>query len=111
MNRADYLVKPCPGWCVETHKLDRLMNDPKIHETETVTFTPQAAENLSAERAAGRVQVCIQALETLEDDGPHVDPTFVMLWGNDAELTPAEARQVAAILLDHADRLDQISAT
>jgi hypothetical protein len=33
-----------------------------------------------------------------------------MLYATDAELTAAEARQVAALLLDQADRLDAISA-
>ncbi len=88
------------------------MDDVKIHDTEEVIFTPAtAAEYPLDTRAVGRVQICINSTETLEDDGPVASVPSLMLWGNDAELTAAEARQVAAILLDQADKLDQITQT
>ncbi|MGI9157705.1 MAG: hypothetical protein ACR2FG_13915 [Marmoricola sp.] len=46
MNRAEYLTKPCPSWCVRTHSPDRLGNDIKIHETTKVRFLPEAGRGL-----------------------------------------------------------------
>lgn len=109
MNRADYLTKPCPSWCVRTHSTDRLGNDIKIHETAKVRFTSEAGRGL--EPGTGDVEAYLSSHETLEDGGPSSSPTFVMLYATDAELTAAEARQVAALLLDQADRLDAVSAS
>lgn len=107
MNRADYLVKPCPGWCVAEHVPDRIMDDIKIHESASVTVKPALCESPTG---AGTVEVCLSSHETLGDDGPESSPTFILLYATDSELSAAEARKVAAVLLDHADLLDQITA-
>lgn len=106
MNRAEYLTKPCPAWCVQTHEPDRQSNDAKIHETANVRFIPE--EGRGFEPGTGDVEMYLSSHETLEDDGPSTSPTFVMLYATDAELTAAEARQVAALLLDQAERLDEL---
>ena len=110
MNRAEYLTKPCPAWCVqtETHGPDRQGNDAKIHENGKGAVHPGGGQGL--EPGTADVEMYLSSHETLEDDGPFSSPTFVMLYATDAELTSAEARQVAALLLDQADRLDAISA-
>lgn len=108
MNRADYLTKPCPDWCVEEHFPDPIMSDVKTHQAPIVKFVPAAAEELAND--AGTVSVCLERIDTLEDDGPDEGPVSLTLYGADAELTASEARQVAAILLDQANRLDQITA-
>ncbi|CAN5319887.1 hypothetical protein BH20ACT5_BH20ACT5_16350 [soil metagenome] len=104
MNRADYLTKPCPSWCVQMHRPDRLCDDIKIHETTKVRFIPEAGRGL--EPGTGDVEAYPSSHETLEDNGPSSSPTFFMLYATDVELTSAEARQVAALLLDQAGRLD-----
>lgn len=66
MNRAEYLTKPCPAWCVQTgtHEPDRQGNDAKIHETARVRFIPEEGQGL--EPGTGDVEAYLSSHETLE---------------------------------------------
>ncbi|MDQ3717250.1 MAG: hypothetical protein M3381_14760 [Actinomycetota bacterium] len=72
MNRADYLVKPCPAWCVRCpHKPDRILQDVEDSRHRVVTFMPSSVAGLDLDnRTAGAVQICINSTETLDDDEP-----------------------------------------
>lgn len=66
MNRAEYLTKPCPAWCVQTHGPDRLGNDAKIHETARVRFIPEEGRGRGLEPGTGDVETYLSSHETLE---------------------------------------------
>lgn len=104
MTRDGYVLDRCPPWCVEQeHPTDRIINI-KTHQSAVVTFAPQASGG-----GYNTVSLNIVQAEALDDDGPTIEPPGLYLGADDAVLTSAEARQVAAMLLDQADALDQLS--
>lgn len=106
MNRDGYLLEKCPTWCAEQeHFADDIMNI-KTHQTVGQTFVPASSNG-----GHNTVSLAIGQTEALQHGGAGDQaPVFLLLVADDAELSAAEARQVAAWLLAQADRLDEIKA-
>ncbi len=100
MTADGYLLDRCPPWCVEQVHETNFVDNIKVHQAMAAAFHPASG--------AAPVTVTIEQSEGLEDGVAEISPVYLMLYAPGADLTAAEARQVAALLLDQADKLDQI---
>ena len=94
----------CPAWCIGTDhpEHDAWFADPGGDEEYSRCHVGVLTTN--------PVQVCVEQFEVRRDGEDTSEPAVIKcLAGADDGLTAAEARQIAAGLLNAADRLDEIT--
>ncbi|MGI8697481.1 MAG: DUF6907 domain-containing protein [Mycobacteriales bacterium] len=105
---------PCPPWCTSrpdcSWDSSTATGEPvRYHDFGEVngTITPAA----SAGNAYFSVSIGASAAEALHPDGPTIEAPVLDMEAPGVRLTAAEARQVASMLLNAADKLDHIAAS